>query len=1342
MRPRSLFFSALCKCTRERPSSPSLFCLLSVTLLLSLADSSLWLSHPSLGDSSASFLLPVCEASQHPSSSSRASPSPSPSLSSAPFPVAFERATAWGAYRPAAYFSLRAATHARGFLTGLAWGGEGIVSSTALHSALAHASHPSGLAQTSPDSEGARLAPGAPQGEDPLEWERARRKREQVHHLIRDEDILDDRRCKGGSKGESETTVAVDACTEGTQFQWKEHDGLFYGSQDILHRRRVSPGARPVDTEDLKIRTTFAKHPVHADKIFSFRLSASVERGERGQAAERNQAATVASLFVYFTSEDEDFAVFLHPDTKRQKIQAARRLYLLGRGDSAAEDLLAVVETKLQRRERGEGEKGDRDAAFGIFFGSSLLSCAATQAWDAASHIEHLLRKSHEKPATSRGEGLDAFRHLPNEEEEDANFFALQVLGSVPAKAAKEHRDETDEEDDGDTWEEEAEEDALVIDVHVFTGGILGKGDARIDGANPRAQTSAPGRPQQANSRCDFDCLSSLSIEEIDKRIQAFLFSSSSPSSPSSLSPSASSPSSLSPSSSSPLGGHLSYLARLYSRLFHLHLEATFPGPSPLALRSAMISNLLGGRGFFAGKLPVSPAAHEAAPLESRDEEEQTASEGERPAKPEHDAPGRLLGDLALFSFVPARMKFPRPCLWDEGMHELVALEWFPLLAAQNLVSWMQMLKTSDQIYPGWLPRELVLNSEMAMGMPPAFLVQHPEAGNPPTLVFALEKLVDIAAQAPRLRHPLFRLLTQNRLPSRDQIEGIAALAVAGGKRRGQSETKRGGQTPASLLSELVALTDGPDGNSSAEASLSTVLANCIQAIAPLLTQWINYYVHMHTTIIDEAPNTSSSPTSSSSAPTSSSSAPTSSSSSPTSSSSSPTSSSLPTPPPSSLSLLLDPRRYPKWHELPPSAPAASFSSGLDDFPRPLQVYDRAEEAEPPAAHLDLHVWFLGLLRGAERVCAFLENRTAGGPRDTQRTKESRACRETYGPALASLIVKLLGVDTPQSVFTSLLVSDSCSAPSSAGVCNWRVQPPTASSLYLHAAGILVDFATKQPLVKTRREDEPQRLVPVPVWPWREDGRCGREFPIATGRPALCNPLSASPCCSAAGFCGASQEYCACASCFRTPALTERRFWGYEAVGPAPSSYVGVPSLLPLALGLLPWRGHLPFLVASGPEGDARAARPAASGDTGDAREAGDVLLRRVMDVAENEELGFSSAFGLRSLRKGDALYHQASDYWRGDVWIHISAFVLSGIRRFYLNGLTAREMQPGDERHTAFLKNFYATVRRRVLLTVEREWERKQQFYERYSDIDGTGKGPFPFAGWTTMYLLLLTEK
>ena len=48
---------------------------------------------------------------------------------------------------------------------------------------------------------------------------------------------------------------------------------------------------------------------------------------------------------------------------------------------------------------------------------------------------------------------------------------------------------------------------------------------------------------------------------------------------------------------------------------------------------------------------------------------------------------------------------------------------------------------------------------------------------------------------------------------------------------------------------------------------------------------------------------------------------------------------------------------------------------------------------------------------------------------------------------------------------------------------------------------------------------------------WRNDQRCGTQYPLSDGSKAECNPLSREPCCSPHGYCGNTPAHCTCNEC-------------------------------------------------------------------------------------------------------------------------------------------------------------------------------------------------------------------
>ena len=48
---------------------------------------------------------------------------------------------------------------------------------------------------------------------------------------------------------------------------------------------------------------------------------------------------------------------------------------------------------------------------------------------------------------------------------------------------------------------------------------------------------------------------------------------------------------------------------------------------------------------------------------------------------------------------------------------------------------------------------------------------------------------------------------------------------------------------------------------------------------------------------------------------------------------------------------------------------------------------------------------------------------------------------------------------------------------------------------------------------------------------WRDDNRCGINYPLPDGTLAQCNPDGVYPCCSNHDWCGNTYDHCACTGC-------------------------------------------------------------------------------------------------------------------------------------------------------------------------------------------------------------------
>ncbi|KAK9480490.1 glycoside hydrolase [Lipomyces japonicus] len=155
--------------------------------------------------------------------------------------------------------------------------------------------------------------------------------------------------------------------------------------------------------------------------------------------------------------------------------------------------------------------------------------------------------------------------------------------------------------------------------------------------------------------------------------------------------------------------------------------QEPFTTEKDLEFSKALLSNLLGGIGYFHGKSLVdrSEAAY--------DDEESEEFWVNRGAEAVEEAPSS-----ELFTAIPSRAFFPRGFYWDEGFHLVPIIEWDPDLAIEIIKSWFNLINED-----GWIAREQILGLEARSKVPGEFQTQYPTFANPPTLVFAIAQLVD-----------------------------------------------------------------------------------------------------------------------------------------------------------------------------------------------------------------------------------------------------------------------------------------------------------------------------------------------------------------------------------------------------------------------------------------------------------------------------------------------------------------------------------------------------------------------------------------------------------------------
>ncbi|KAJ1909388.1 Processing alpha glucosidase I [Tieghemiomyces parasiticus] len=183
-------------------------------------------------------------------------------------------------------------------------------------------------------------------------------------------------------------------------------------------------------------------------------------------------------------------------------------------------------------------------------------------------------------------------------------------------------------------------------------------------------------------------------------------------------------------------------------------LRAANYTPAEIRFAQAMLSDVLGGIGYFYGqqiiaKPGVGVSGSDPAD-EIEEEEEDWSDRGE-----EADSSGvpdetvfRQLGAHqvkysepgSLFSATPSRSFFPRGFMWDEGFLHLIVGAWDNDLALTMLDSWLARVDED-----GWLAREQILGREARSRVPPEFQAQFPSHANPPTLLFAVSAFINRA---------------------------------------------------------------------------------------------------------------------------------------------------------------------------------------------------------------------------------------------------------------------------------------------------------------------------------------------------------------------------------------------------------------------------------------------------------------------------------------------------------------------------------------------------------------------------------------------------------------------
>lgn len=108
------------------------------------------------------------------------------------------------------------------------------------------------------------------------------------------------------------------------------------------------------------------------------------------------------------------------------------------------------------------------------------------------------------------------------------------------------------------------------------------------------------------------------------------------------------------------------------------------------------------------------------------------------------------------------------------------------------------------------------------------------------------------------------------------------------------------------------------------------------------------------------------------------------------------------------------------------------------------------------------------------------------------------------------------------------------------------------------------------------------------------------------------------------------------------------------------------------------------------------------------------------------------SPFGLASLSKNDPLFGTQEDYWRGPIWINLNYLVLRSLYKNYA-------FVEGPYQQRAL--QIYNSLRNSIIDNTFNVYTKQHSFFENYCPLTGKGRGQRPFAGWTSLVVLIMGE-
>ena len=126
--------------------------------------------------------------------------------------------------------------------------------------------------------------------------------------------------------------------------------------------------------------------------------------------------------------------------------------------------------------------------------------------------------------------------------------------------------------------------------------------------------------------------------------------------------------------------------------------------------------------------------------------------------------------------------------------------------------------------------------------------------------------------------------------------------------------------------------------------------------------------------------------------------------------------------------------------------------------------------------------------------------------------------------------------------------------------------------------------------------------------------------------------------------------------------------------------------------------------------------------------------LEIVLDQIKNPS--FWTKYGLRSLAKSAPLYAKRNTehdppYWRGAIWININYLALKSLKHY----------STIDGPYKEKAGKIYSELRNAIVNNILDNYHKTGYIWEQYNDINGKGQGSHPFTGWSSLFVLMMSE-